>query len=81
MRNLTSSDIDLLIGDINCLRRRIKEIDVDGKPSTIIDHISAKDLDTVLGNIEKTLQMLGEERKEYLNKLDAIITRFMKEDD
>lgn len=81
MRNLISGDINLLIGDINCLRRRIKDIDVDGKPATIIDHISAKDLDTVLGNIEKTLQVLGEERNEYLNKLDAVITRFMREDD
>ena len=68
MRNLTSGDINLLIGDINCLRRRIRDIDVDGRPSTIIDHISAKDLDTVLGNIEKTLQALGEERNEYLKK-------------
>lgn len=81
MYNVTKQDINLLIGDINCLRRRIKEIDVDGKPSTIIDHISAKDLDTVLGNIEKTLQKISEERNEYLNKLDAVITRFMKEDD
>ena len=81
MRNLTSGDINLLIGDINCLRRRIKDIDVDGRPTTIIDHISAKDLDTVLGNIEKALQTLGEERNEYLNKLDAVITRFMKEND
>lgn len=81
MYNVTKQDINLLIGDINCLRRRIKEIDVDGKPSTIIDHISAKDLDTVLGNIEKTLQKLSEERNEYLNKLDAVITRFMREDD
>lgn len=81
MHNLTSGEINLLIGDINCLRRRIKDIDVDGRSLATIDHISAKDLDTILGNMEKTLLTLNEERNEYLNKLDAVITRFMKEDD
>ena len=81
MYDVTKPDVGSQIANLHYLRNRVREIEIDGRKTTIIDNIPAETFGVLLENIEKTLRSLNDQRNEYLNKLDAVITRFMKEDD
>lgn len=81
MYNVTKQDINTQIENLYYLRKRVREVEIDGRKTTIVDNISVETFGIFLEGMEKTLLALGEERDEYLNKLDAVITRFMKEND
>ena len=81
MYDVTKQDINTQIENLYYLRNRVREIEINGRKTTIVDNISTETFGIFLENIEKTLLALGDERNEYLNKLDVVITRFMREND
>ena len=80
MYDVTKQDVGSQIANLYYLRNRIREIEIDGRKTTIVDNIPVETFGILLENIEKTLRALDHQRNEYLNKLDAVITRFMRED-